>query len=150
MASCPLCPYTSLLRERSESIEWFIEDLAFTPSYNSAPLTTSSSVSTLSLFLCLPVRRRSTVCWRERGGWAGEEPNRSTARKHCFMQQDFGQIFPDDSRLLYFQTPPPPRPSILLPQFLFLDTHLEPDNVKVPKCKIFDLLDSRYFCIPYC
>jgi hypothetical protein len=42
------------------------------------------------------VRRRSTVLTNDRWGWVGEEPNHTTARKHGFMQQVYGQIFKDD------------------------------------------------------
>ncbi len=44
-----------------ESIEWFIEDQAFSPSYDLAPPAPPlpSSVSKLSLFLRLPVCRRT-------------------------------------------------------------------------------------------
>ncbi len=60
---------------------WFIEDQPFSPSYDLSPPPAPfpSPVSKLSLFLSLPVCRRS-VYWRE-GRGVGEEPNHTTARK---------------------------------------------------------------------
>ncbi len=59
---------------RTESIEWFTEDQAFSLSYDLAPPTTPSlsPISKLSLFLSLTSRHRSSL--RERGGWGGAKP----------------------------------------------------------------------------
>jgi hypothetical protein len=62
------------LSRDSESIEWFIEDQAFLLSYDSAPRPSpypSSPASKLSIFLSLPVCRRSVLYWRG-GGGAGD------------------------------------------------------------------------------
>ncbi len=64
-----------------EMIEWFIEDQAFLRSYDSTPRTPpppTSPVSKSSLFLSLPVCRRSSLLT---GKGAGVEPNHRTARK---------------------------------------------------------------------
>jgi hypothetical protein len=66
----------------SESIEWFKEDLAFSPQYNLAPRLpppTTSPASCLSFSVFLYVAGRAY--WRESGEGVGEEPNQTTARK---------------------------------------------------------------------
>ncbi len=66
-----------------ESIEWFLEAQAFFRSRDSAPRPSSpppSPVNKLSLFLNLPVSRRSSLLTRG-GEGVGEEPNYTTARK---------------------------------------------------------------------
>ncbi len=51
------------------SIDWFIEDQAFLRSYDSAPpLPLPPVVMELSLFLSLPVCRRSSLLMGEGGG----------------------------------------------------------------------------------
>jgi hypothetical protein len=67
-----------------ESIERFIEDRAFLRSYDLLPTPPSLHpfpLSRLSLFLSLPVCRRSKLLTGERGEGMGEEPNHMTARK---------------------------------------------------------------------
>jgi hypothetical protein len=68
----------------TESIEWFIENKAFSRSYDSAPphpLLYPSPDSKLSLLLSLPMCRRSSLLTGERGGGLREEPNHMTSRK---------------------------------------------------------------------
>jgi hypothetical protein len=56
----------------SENIEWFVEDKAFSPSYELyPPHPLPYPVSTLSLFLSLPVRRRSSLLTGGGGGAGG-------------------------------------------------------------------------------
>jgi hypothetical protein len=62
-----------------ESIERFIEDQAFSPSYDLAPPPTPP-ISKLSLFLSLPVCRLPSYPTGEEGG-GGEEQNHLTAGK---------------------------------------------------------------------
>ncbi len=66
---------------QSRSIEWFIEDQTFSPSYDLAPppplpppLSSESCLSFFSVFLCVA----GWAYWRERGGG---EPYHATARK---------------------------------------------------------------------
>ncbi len=53
----------------TESIEWFVEDHVFSPSYELAPLPTPPSHSCLQVFLVLLVA--GPAYWRERGGGGG-------------------------------------------------------------------------------
>jgi hypothetical protein len=63
-----------------ESIERFIEDQAFLPTYDLAhsppPPFPSASWLSFSVFLCA-----GRTYWRERGGGMGAEPNLTTARR---------------------------------------------------------------------
>ncbi len=64
-----------------QSIEWFMEDQAFSPSFDLAHSPSPqppSPISKLSLFLSLPVLSN----WRKRGEGVGEEPDHTTPRKH--------------------------------------------------------------------
>ncbi len=68
--------------DKAETFEWFIEDQAFSPSYDLAPLPPPPLLSrqqVVSLFLSLPLCRRVSLLTWEGGG--GEEPNHSTTRK---------------------------------------------------------------------
>ncbi len=66
----------------AESIEWFIEDQASSPSYDLAPPhpLLPSQVSKLPLSLSLPECYRSSLLTGE-GGRGGGGPNHTTARK---------------------------------------------------------------------
>ncbi len=88
-----------------ESIEGFIENQAFLLSFDLAPPPPASPlpVSKLSLFISLPVCRRSSLLTGE--GVGEEEPNHTTARK-----PDFLKIIPY-SLVSAIQRPPPPPPN---------------------------------------
>jgi hypothetical protein len=60
----------------SEIIELFIEDQAFSLSYDLAPLPSASCLS-FSFFKCVAGR----AYWRERGGGGGGGANQTTTRK---------------------------------------------------------------------
>jgi hypothetical protein len=62
----------------SESIEWFIEDQDFLRSCDSTPRPphSPSPVSNLSIFLSLPVCRRSSLLTGEGVEVVGEEPRK--------------------------------------------------------------------------
>jgi hypothetical protein len=64
-----------------ESIEWFIEDQAFFLWLHSAPLP-RPPISKLSLFLGLPLCRRSSLLTGEGGQEVCVEQYQTTARKH--------------------------------------------------------------------
>ncbi len=72
---CSICMKVTtapFIHQSSESIEWFIEEHAFSLSYDLAPHTPHPSpVCTLSLFLSLLVRRRPSLQTRkgDRRGW---------------------------------------------------------------------------------
>ncbi len=56
---------------RTESIEWFVENQAFSPSYDLAPTPaplSSARVLAIPVFLCVAAGR---AYWRERGGGNG-------------------------------------------------------------------------------
>ncbi len=66
----------------TREFELFIEDQAFSPSYDLAPSPPlpplpSASCLSFSVFLCVAGR----AYWREMGDGVGEEPNHTTARK---------------------------------------------------------------------
>ncbi len=60
------------VKERAKSVEWFIEDQAFLPSYDLAPPTPLSHprVSKLSLYLSFPLCRRLSLIDGEGSGGA--------------------------------------------------------------------------------
>jgi hypothetical protein len=78
---CHLSSSSSVLPESlPKSIEYFIEDQTFSPSYNfDIPYTNSPSQQVVSL-LSLPVCRRSSLLTGDGGEGVGEEPNHTTAR----------------------------------------------------------------------
>ncbi len=57
----------TLHRTKAEGIEWFVEDLAFSLSYDMAPHPPPPPFSKLSLFLSLPVCRLSSLQTGEGG-----------------------------------------------------------------------------------
>ncbi len=69
---CPLSTNQLWTRVVPDSIEWYIEDQVFSPSYDSAPPPPSFSLSSqqvVSLFLGLPVWSvTDRAYWRESGG----------------------------------------------------------------------------------
>ncbi len=78
-----------------ESIEWFIEDYAFSPSYDSAtppshPLLPSESCLSFSVFLCVAGR----AYWRKKGVGGGEGAKSCNGEKawssinHLFLHSD--------------------------------------------------------------
>jgi hypothetical protein len=72
-------PQTSI---SAESIECFLEDQAFLPSYDLAPAQSPAPVFRQQvLFLGLPVCRRSSLLTGDSWEGVGEEPNHTTAGK---------------------------------------------------------------------
>ncbi len=73
-----------------KSIEWFIEDQAFSMSYDLARPPPPSLISRLSLFLSLPVCRsvKHNRYWRERGVWGGGGAKSYDAQKAWSSRQN--------------------------------------------------------------
>jgi len=71
---------------RSESIELFIEDQAFSPSYDLAPPPPPSPVSKLSLFLSLPMYRRSSLLAGEGGIGGKRRIQINDGEKACYFK----------------------------------------------------------------
>jgi hypothetical protein len=66
----------------AESIEWFMEDQAFSPSYDFAPTSPLPPPSVGSTSDTQEGWERETNCWREmEGEGVGEEQNYRTARE---------------------------------------------------------------------
>ncbi len=106
----------------SESIEWLIEEQAFSPSFDMAPPPLPPYLPSL----CSTHRKtEERTCWRERGKrGGGEEPNYTTPRKP-------GPLHSALSRAVYSYTFYTLNSSSWIPQVHFLNVFARSNTLKL-------------------